>query len=141
VHAKPACVRCPCDKVVRNGHSHGLQRYKCRGCGITFNALSGTPLARLRQKSKWLQQAQALCEGLVVREVAEQLQVAASTAFRWRHRVLKLAQQAKVGSLGGVVELDETYDLLSAPRVRQMERISDRSRLLVRVCCGVLGRR
>lgn len=122
VDAKRACPRCQCDKVVRNGHSHGLQRYKCRGCGSTFNALSGTPLARLRHKSKWLQQAQALCEGLVVREAAEQLQVAASTAFRWRHRFLKLAQQVKAGSLGGVVELDETYELRSYKGQRVPQR-------------------
>jgi hypothetical protein len=37
-----------------------LQRYKCRACGKTFNALSGTPLARLRHKDKWLEQTQAL---------------------------------------------------------------------------------
>ena len=33
--------------MVRNGQADGLQRYKCRGCGRRFNALSGTPLARV----------------------------------------------------------------------------------------------
>lgn len=111
--ARRSCPQCQCDNVVRSGHADGLQRYKCRGCARTFNALSGTPLARLRHKSKWLQQADVLCEGLIIRLAAAQLQVAASTAFRWRHRFLQLAQSAKAGSLRGVVEVDETYELRS----------------------------
>jgi len=107
------CPRCEGVNVVRNGHADGLQRYKCRGCSRTFNALSGTPLARLRLRDKWLQQADVLCQGLIVRLAAEQLQVAPSTAFRWRHRFLGLAQQAKPGCLGGVVEVDQTYQLRS----------------------------
>lgn len=111
--APRGCPHCQGVKLVRNGHADGLQRYKCRGCARTFNALSGTPLARLRLKDKWLQQADALCQGLIVRLAAEQLQVAPSTAFRWRHRFLLLAQKAKPGNLGGVVEVDETYQLRS----------------------------
>lgn len=107
------CPRCQCGEVVRNGHADGLQRYKCRGCARTFNALSTTPLARLRHKGKWLRQADALCQGLIVREAAEHLQVAPSTAFRWRHRFLQLAQQAKCSWLVGVVEVDQTYQLRS----------------------------
>ena len=34
------CPHCQCGKLVRNGHADGLQRYKCRGCSRTFNALS-----------------------------------------------------------------------------------------------------
>lgn len=108
-----SCPRCKGSKVVRNGHADGLQRYKCRRCNRTFNALSGTPLARLRLADKWLQQATVLCQGLIVRLAAEQLQVAPSTAFRWRHRFLQLARQAKPGYLGGVVEVDQTYELRS----------------------------
>ena len=107
------CPHCQCVKLVRNGHADGLQRYKCRGCVRTFNALSKTPLARLRLKGKWLEQADVLCQGLIVRLAAAQLKVAPSTAVRWRHRFLLLAQQAKPGSLGGVVEVDETYLLRS----------------------------
>lgn len=108
-----SCPHCHSAELSRNGHADGLQRYKCRACARSFNALSGTPLARLRLKGKWLQQADVLCQGLIVRVAAAQLQVAPSTAFRWRHRFLQLAQQAKPGSLGGVVEVDETYQLRS----------------------------
>ena len=56
---------------MRNGMADGLQRYKCRTCGKAFNALTGTPLARLRHKGKWLEQTRALADGLIVHRAAE----------------------------------------------------------------------
>ena len=50
VSVKPNCPHCGGEHVVRNGVAHDLQRYKCRDCRKTFNALTGTPLARLRMK-------------------------------------------------------------------------------------------
>lgn len=120
------CPHCQCAKLVRNGHADGLQRYKCRGCARTFNALSATPLARLRLKGKWLHQADVLCQGLIVRLAGAQLQVAPSTAFRWRHRFLQLAQQAKPGLLGGVVKVDETYQLRSFKGQKVLGRVARR---------------
>ena len=111
--ARPKCPHCDEARVVRNGQADGLQRYKCRGCGKTFNALTATPLARLRQRHKWLAQARVLDEGLSVHEAAERLQVAPSTAFRWHHRFLRLAQQAKSALLSGIAEADETFILRS----------------------------
>ena len=107
------CPRCTSIGAVRNGQSDGLQRYKCRACGKTFNALTGTPLARLRQKGKWLDQAKALADGLTVHRAAEELNVAPSTAFRWRHRFLALPRAVKPAVLSGVTEIDETYVLES----------------------------
>lgn len=124
--AKPVCPHCSSSTVVRNGRADGLQRYKCRACAKTFNALSGTPLARLRMKDKWLDQAGALCQGLVIRQVAEQLHVAPSTAFRWRHRFLLLPQELKAQLLQGIVEVDETYQLRSFKGQRVVHRRSRR---------------
>jgi transposase-like protein len=120
---KPTCPHCSAERVVRNGQADGLQRYKCRGCGKTFNALTATPLARLRQRHKWLAQARVLDEGLSVHQAAERLQVAPSTAFRWRHRFLSLAQQAKSALLSGIAEADETFILRSA----KGQRVSGRA--------------
>ncbi len=109
----PLCPHCRSGRVVRNGQADGLQRYQCRDCGKTFNALSGTPMARLRHKGKWLAQAQVLSEGLSVKATATQLQVARSTAFRWRHRFLAQAQTVKARVLLGIAEADETFILRS----------------------------
>jgi transposase-like protein len=112
-HKDRRCPGCGNLRVVRNGQADGLQRYKCRGCGKTFNALTGTPLARLRHKSKWIEQAGVLAEGLTVHRAAQRLGVAPSTAFRWRHRFLALPRSVKPALLCGVAEIDETYVLES----------------------------
>src|SRR5437762_12799342 len=52
--ACPRCVRCGGGRVRSWGQADGLRRYRCRDCLCTFNALTGTPLARLRHKEKWL---------------------------------------------------------------------------------------
>lgn len=48
-----ACPHCA-PRVVANGFVSGLQCYRCQSCRKTFNILTGTPLARLRHKPKWL---------------------------------------------------------------------------------------
>jgi len=108
-----ACPACQCPRIVRNGQAGGVQRFKCRGCGTTFNTLTGTPLARLRHRAKWLQQAEALEAGLSVRKAAARMGVHRTTAFRWRHRFLAVPREAKATHLAGVVEADEAYVLRS----------------------------
>lgn len=116
LHQRPSpsvCPRCQGTRVVRNGQAHGLQRFKCRGCGRTFNGLTGTPLAGLRHREKWLEQAQVLEEGVSVRKAAARLGVHRTTAFRWRHRFLTVPCEVKAHHLDGIVEADEAYFLRS----------------------------
>ena len=54
------CPACAATRVHRHGHAHGLQRYRCVPCRKTFNALSGTPLAHLHHKTRWLAYAGCL---------------------------------------------------------------------------------
>jgi len=97
----------------RWGHRQGLQRFRCRGCGRTFNALSGTPLARLRKKELWPTFASCLIEGATVRNSAETCGVHPTTSFRWRHRFLRVPKDLKADRLEGIVEADETFFLES----------------------------
>lgn len=113
------CPHCHSPRVVRNGQAQGLQRYKCRGCGKTFNALTGTPLARLRYRPRWMDQAQVLLDGASITKAAQLLDVARSTAFRWRHRFLALPHHVKSGSFSGIVEADETCILKSCKGQRR----------------------
>lgn len=110
---KPACPKCGDSKIVRWGLSDGLQRYRCSACRATFNALTGTPLARLRHKDKWLAYAQQMAEGRSIRNSANACSVHRNTSFRWRHRFLALPQAQKATSLAGIVEADETFFLES----------------------------
>lgn len=114
VQSRPlSCPHCRGERLIRHGRVSGLQRYKCLDCGKTFNALTGTPLARLRHKDKWQSQVEVLRDGLSVPDAAARLGVAPSTAFRWRHRFLHLPRERKAQPLSGVVEADETYFLRS----------------------------
>ena len=109
----PTCPHCAAERVVKNGTARGLQRYKCHDCSKTFCTLTGTPLAHLHMRGKWLDQAAALRDGLTLHEVAENLNIAVSTAFRWRHRFLALPQTVQAQTLIGIAEADETYFLRS----------------------------
>ncbi|WP_019868165.1 IS1/IS1595 family N-terminal zinc-binding domain-containing protein [Methylovulum miyakonense] len=63
---KPACPYCAGILLSRYGFASGLQRYRCQSCQKTFNALTCTPLARLRHKPKWLGYLAALAESKAV---------------------------------------------------------------------------
>src|SRR4051812_49524843 len=92
-----------------------------RPCGKSFNALTGTPLARLRLKERWLEFTRTLSVGDTVRGSAAQCHVALTTAFRWRHRFLK-AVKTTTAPLRGIVEADETCLLDSRKGDRQLDR-------------------
>ena len=120
--AKPLCPRCQSAKVTKWGSANGLKRYRCKTCKVTFNALTGTPLAQLHKRELWTGHAQALADGISLRKVAARLDVHLSTAFRWRHRFLKAPKALKPKVLDGTVEADETYFLYSEKGSRKLRR-------------------
>lgn len=113
VGAAPVCPHCQHQQVSRWGKSSGLQRYRCGACHATFNALTGTPLARLRKKEQWLTYACQMTEGQSVRKSAAACDVHRNTAFRWRHRFLELPNSQRATLLSGIAEADETVFLES----------------------------
>ena len=96
----------------------GLKRYKCKGCNRTFNALTGTPLATLKHRDRWLAYAKALVDGVSLRKAAKRARIDLTTAFRWRHRFLKVPKTMKAAAVTGIVEADETSSW-NRPRVRR----------------------
>lgn len=100
------CAHCATEGAVIRGRSNGLKRYRCGGCGRTFNALTGTPLARLRKKELWAAFAAGLSDGDTVKGAAGRCGVADTTAFRWRHRFLAAVTSGAV-KLKGIVEADD----------------------------------
>ena len=111
--AAAACPHCASKRVIRHGHANGLQRYRCRECGKTFSALTGTPLCGLHKRGRWLDQAEALRAGLTLHQVADALCIHISTAHRWRHRFLAQPKTIQPRALTGIAEADETLFLLS----------------------------
>ena len=112
VRTMRACPHCKVGGMVIRGRANGLSRYYCKSCGKTSNALTGTPLARLRHKDRWAEFAASLSDGDTVKISAERCEVAGSTAFRWRHRFLQAVTAGAI-KLRGIVEADETFVLCS----------------------------
>ena len=106
--AAPRCPHCAAARLQRWGHASGLRRYRCAACRKTFNALTGTSLARLRKKACWLRYGEALAAGMSLAKAAAHCGVHLTTSFRWRHRFLRAPAAARE-ALGGVVEADETF--------------------------------
>jgi len=116
------CPRCSNERCYRHGFANDLQRYRCCACGRTFNDLTGTPLARLRLKAKWLTYSQVLLQSLPVRKAADRVGVHRNTAFRWRHRFLHWSKLDRPAALNGIVEADETFLLESQKGSRTLDR-------------------
>jgi transposase-like protein len=116
------CPRCGCGRVHRCGQASGLQRFRCLGCGRSYNALTGTPLARLRKKERWLPYLQCVLESRTVRDAARVVDVHRTTSFRWRHRFVPGAMRDRPTMLSAIVEADETYRLESQKGSRNLTR-------------------
>jgi transposase-like protein len=118
-----ACPDCRATQYYRHGKESGLQRYRCKQCNRTFNALSGTPLARLRLKSSWLEYLDCMLDpATTVRKAAAETGVHKNTSFRWRHRFLAVSKNDRAQRLRGIAEADEIYFLESEKGSRKLDR-------------------
>jgi transposase-like protein len=109
LESKRECIHCHSENVKKWGVANGLQRFRCYACGRTFNALTGSALATLRRKDRWMQMAIALNQGLSVRRTAALCCVSVPTAFRWRHRFLRAATKHSPAQLEGITEVKKTW--------------------------------
>lgn len=120
------CPYCKRTKIYKHGKSTNLQRYKCHVCGKTFNALSGTPLARLRKKELWLKYMDCMLDSMTLRKIAIKLKINLKTAFLWRHRFIQEFKKDTPEQMSGIVEADETYFQISRKGTRQLTRKAHR---------------
>ncbi len=81
------CPHCADTRIHRWGKPSGSQRYRCRSCGRTFNALTGTAVAGLRRPELWVDYRAAIVEQLSIRKAAKRCGIDPSTALRWRRRL------------------------------------------------------
>jgi transposase-like protein len=116
------CPHCHCPRSHRCGQASGLQRFRCLGCRRSYNALTGTPLARLRKKDCWLTYLQCVLDSRTVRQAAAITGVHRTTSFRWRHRFVPAAARERPRQLSAIVEADETYQLESQKGSRNLDR-------------------
>ncbi len=117
-----ACPHCRSLRLHRDGRADGLQRYRCVDCTRSFNALTGTPLARLRHRRKWLAYLDCMLQSGTVRRAAALVGIHKNTSFRWRHRFLHSTKHDRSVPLVGITEADETYLLESQKGSRHLDR-------------------
>lgn len=122
IEDNPRCPHCSDSNFVKHGIRNNLIRYKCKCCGKTFNALTGTPLAKLRKKELWLQYAECLLESKTIRLSAAQTKISITTSFTWRHRLLTTAQSNESKTLYGIVEAGETFFIKSEKGNKHLTR-------------------
>lgn len=115
------CPHCQAPGALSHGRARGLQRYRCKTCGRTFNAVTGTALSGLHYKERWLAFSRSLAKGEAVKASAQRCGIDPTTAFRWRHRFLKAAESTP-DKLKGIVEADEPWLLESRKGARQLDR-------------------
>ena len=120
-HGRP-CPHCGAGRTHRCGQASGLQRLRCLACRRSYNALTGTPLARLRKRGHWLTYLECVLDSRSVRAAAAITGVHRTTSFRWRHRFVPGAARGRPVLLGPVVEADETYLLESQKGSRHLQR-------------------
>ena len=111
---------------MERGHRH--EALHVQDVQPPFNALTGTPLAHLHKREKWLEYARAIVDGLTLRKAATRVGVHLETSFRWRHRFLATSKTTKAKRLSGIVEADETFILKSAKGSRRLVGRAPRKR-------------
>jgi transposase-like protein len=116
------CPRCQSTKIWLWGFKDDVQRFRCKECGQTFNAFTGTPLARLKRRDAWMTYCDAIIQGMSVRKAAQVSGVHKNTSFRWRHRILSAPSHVRDVEMDGIVEADETYFLESFKGSRELPR-------------------
>lgn len=105
------CPHCDYDKVSRNGKFNGNQRYICKGCGKTFTDFTRSPRYNSKKDMrKWITYVKCMINGYSIRKCAEIVGISVPTSFFWRHKIIDAIKiYMGVGSVGGVVEVDETF--------------------------------
>ena len=116
--SKPVeCLRCGSVKVVRNGKQNGRQFFLCKDCGKAFTETATSAIAHSHSsKTVWKQVIRDTVDGISIDKTAEALELAHSTVFNMRHKILYCIEQEILNApnvLEGVCEADETYVLES----------------------------
>ena len=123
--ASVLCVRCG-EKAVKNGKNDGIQQYICKSCGKSFSERATSAISNSHASdSVWMAVIRDTVDGVSLARTAKELEIAESTVFHMRHKILNAIEQellAKPVTLEGACEIDETYVLESETYVLESEK-------------------
>jgi len=72
---------CQHDAAYKWGASKGRQRYRCKSCGKTYNAFTGSVLNGLQKSEVWEQYCQTMVDSKSLRAAAKECGINLTTAF------------------------------------------------------------
>ncbi len=75
----PECPLCHSSLINRHGKVKKMQRYRCKNCGETFVATTGTSLARLRYKPLWMDCIRCMLDSKTLCKCADECGIKLST--------------------------------------------------------------
>ena len=107
------CKRCGAEEHVRNGFMKGLQRYRCKACGLNFTDTPprGMPLAMK------ITAVLLYVSGLSMNRAAKLLGVSTPSVMAWIERFAKAyAQKPEPEGRAVAIELDEMWHFLKKSR-------------------------
>ncbi len=108
------CPHCGHADIRRNGSIRGKRRFRCRSCGRTFSARTGTVRHYSHKDDPtWALYIKLMFQGLSLPVIVKRMDISLPTAFAWRHKVPTAMSRMPGPRLSGVVEADETYFRLS----------------------------
>jgi transposase len=103
------CKRCGSEEQVKNGFMKGLQRYRCKACGLNFTE---TPPRGMPLQIK-LTAVLLYVSGLSMNRTAKLLGVSTPSVMTWIEQFAKAyAQKPEPEGRAVVVELDEMWHYL-----------------------------
>ena len=114
-HPVTVCPFCGSAHIVKNGVRNGRQRFHCKECNKSFTRTHDTILHKSKKElDVWKQYINCMIQTFALRKSAKICHIRLTTAFAWRHKILDALTNMMDGiTLDGVVEADETYQLIS----------------------------
>lgn len=116
------CGHCGGDRFVRRGFtSNGIQRYRCIGCGRTFNVLTGTVFDSHRLPlTEWLGFLLDIFGFGSFSLTSKGNRNSINTTRYWKDKVFLLLEGSQDSTmLGGTVWIDEKFYTVRAPDIRR----------------------
>lgn len=91
------CPHCKSNSTIKHGSYKNIQRFKCKNCTKTFTEKTNTLLSYSKKPtSLWSKYANFMKKGLSLRDCSKKLNISLSTAFIWRHKILKTLENTTI---------------------------------------------
>ena len=109
--SKLICPHCKNKYIVKNGKNNVTQRYLCKSCGKSFVKSTNTPIFSSKKNLEtWMKFVEFLINQYSINRISKELNIAISTAFIWRHKILDaIREHYKCLSLSSKIQCDETF--------------------------------